>query len=125
MTRSPMANPSTPAPSSTIWPRNSCPGTTGSRIHFGWPLPPQYLGAPCQALTSLVQTPQASTSITTSLAAAVGIGMVSSFNWPGPYSTTAVIEVSDISGERINGWGGQGAHNYKVLGAVKLERYRE
>jgi len=48
--------------------------------------------------------------ITTSLAAAVGIGMVSSFNWPGPYSTTAVTEVSDISEERINGWGVDKAH---------------
>jgi len=75
------------------------------RIVIVYFVPPQYLGAPCQALTSLVQTPQASTSMTTSLAAAAGIGMVSSFNWPGPYSTTAVIEVSDISEEGINGWG--------------------
>jgi hypothetical protein len=36
--------------------------------------------------------------------------MVSSFNWPGPYSTTAVIEVSDISEEGIKGLGVDKAH---------------
>jgi hypothetical protein len=48
---------------------------------------------------SLVQTPQASISMTRSLAEATGIGTGSSRRLAGPYSTTAVMVFSLITGE--------------------------